>query len=81
VEVVKKISGGNWVYVIDSPYGTALSFGVAPRVPPPTPRTGYALLMRSTTALHGRQAKHTTHDRDAPLHKHHSRQVAYAHAS
>ena len=23
VEVVKKTSGGNWVYVIDSPYGTA----------------------------------------------------------
>ena len=22
-EVVKKTSGGNWVYVIDSPYGTA----------------------------------------------------------
>jgi hypothetical protein len=23
VEVVKKTSGGNWVYVIDGPYGTA----------------------------------------------------------
>ena len=23
VEVVKKTSGGNWIYVIDSPYGTA----------------------------------------------------------
>ena len=23
VEVVKKTPGGNWVYVIDSPYGTA----------------------------------------------------------
>ena len=73
MEVVRETPGGDWVYVIDSPYRNGLT-GLASRRQCRLQLLAQAthhlcVELRLNDRLRGRQAKHTTHDRDAPLHK------------